>query len=211
MYNMKNILYLGSKSRSRQRLLNEASIQFKVVEQSADETLCDWNKPLRQLVELIALYKMEHVIIPDGKKENDYCFVLTADTLGIDYQGNICGKPIDKEDAIKKIKAYRYGAETGTAFCLEKRIWKSDKWFSEKRIIKFVNATYIFDIPDDWIERYFELSIASGISYMQLSGAVAVEEFGAQFLKTINGSYTAVVGLPMYELREALIEFEFFK
>ena len=78
---MNHILYLGSTSKSRQRLLKEASIPFQLVGQSVDETLCDWNRPLSQLVETIAIYKMEHIILPDGKKEGDYCFVLTADTL----------------------------------------------------------------------------------------------------------------------------------
>ena len=44
---------------------------------------------------------------------------------------------------------------------------------------------------------------------MNVSGAVAIEEFGAQYLKSISGSYTAVVGLPLYEVKEALIDLNF--
>lgn len=191
-------------------LLKQASIPFELAEQEANEADCDWGLPLQQLVESIALHKIKHVILPDGKSKDDISFVLTADTLGLDGNGNICGKPIDKEDAIKKIKSYRNGARTGTAFCLDKRKWSGSSWELDKRIVKFVEAQYIFDVPDHWIERYFELSIDAGINYMNVSGAVAIEEFGAQFLKSLNGSYTAVVGLPMYELREALDELEFF-
>ena len=206
---MENIILLGSKSKSRQRLLSEASIPFKIIEQSVDETILDWNLPLNDLVESIAVYKMEHIILPMGANENETIFVLTADTLGLDSNGNINGKPKDKADAISKIKSYRNGAETGTAFCLDKKIWKNNNWVLDSRIIRFVSAKYLFYVPDNWIERYLQLSIAAGIHYSQVSGAVAIEEFGAQFLKTVEGSYTAIVGLPMYELRESLEELKF--
>lgn len=205
----RNILLLGSKSESRKRLLRDAGIEFKIVDQRADESMCDWRVPLIELVESIAVHKMEHVIMPVGQEDDCY-FVLTADTLGIDSKGNICAKPIDKQDAISKLKSYRFGAETCTAFCLDKKIFKEGSWFVEKRIVNYASGQYIFNVPDDWIERYFELSIKAGIEYTKVSGAVAIEEFGAQFLQHIDGSYTAVVGLPMYELREALIKISFF-
>ncbi len=42
------------------------------------------------------------------------------------------------------------------------------------------------------------------------SGAVAIEDYGAQFLKTVDGSHSAIIGLPLFELREALDELGFF-
>jgi septum formation protein len=209
---MTNILYLASKSKSRQRLLKEAGINFEIIDQNADERSLSWDRPLKELLEIIAIFKMDNIIIPNNlNQENNIIFVLTADTMGVDQNGKIFGKPENKQDAINKIKAYRNGAQTATAFCLDRKIFKNNKWKLEERIINFVSAKYIFDIPDNWIERYFELSLASGINYLQVSGAVAVEEFGAQFLKSVDGSYTTIVGLPMYELREALSKIGFFK
>ena len=45
-----------------------------------------------------------------------------------------------------------------------------------------------------------------------LCGAGVIEGIGQAFLKNINGSYTAVIGLPLFELRQALkkIGFKFF-
>lgn len=207
---MLNTLLVGSKSKSRERLIKESGINFKIVEQDFSENDIPWNLPLENLVKTIALHKMDHVILPLGKKINEHCFVVTADTLGIDSENNICGKPKDKQDAIKKIKSYRNGAQTTTAFCLDKKIWKQNKWEIENRIVKFASAKYIFDVPDNWIDKYIDLSKNSDIDYLKISGAVAIEEFEAQFLKYIQGSYTAVMGLPMYELREALFEIGFF-
>jgi|SRR5579872_4731318 len=200
-----HILLLGSKSQSRQTLLHQAAIPFMLIDQNADETACDWNLPLPQVVASIALHKMEHIIVPDGK-EGDVCFVLTADTLSQDAQGAIHGKPTDRDDAIEKIKAARGGMRTGTAFCLDRKLYKSGKWGVDKRIERYVEAAYEFSVPDAWIDTYLEQSYG-----LICSGAIAIEEYGGLFLKSVNGSYTTIVGLPLYELREALQEIRFFQ
>lgn len=196
-------LYLGSTSRSRQMLLNEAEISFTLLEQSADETQCDWGLSLQQVVENIALYKMDHVLLPQAQ-EGDICFVLTADTLTENKFGEIEGKPIDRVDAVKKLKSARNGVRTETAFCLDRRIYKDNNWLVDVRIRQSVGATYCFDVPDSVIDFYLDNVPVVG------SCAIAIEGFGGQFLKEIDGSYTAVVGLPMYELRETLIKLGFF-
>jgi predicted house-cleaning NTP pyrophosphatase (Maf/HAM1 superfamily) len=40
-------------------------------------------------------------------------------------------------------------------------------------------------------------------------GAGRIEDFGENFLKSVNGSYTTILGLPMFELRRALKEIGF--
>lgn len=199
-----SILYLASKSYSRQVLLKQAGINFKTVEQDADEKGCFSGAVLHEVVTSIALKKMEGVNLPSGNSEGEVVFVLSADTMGVDNSGKICGKPESKESAVEMLRSYRNGAETCTAFCLDKKVWKSGAWHLENRVQSHVRARYIFDVPEDEVERYFKLSIDAGLNYMNVSGAVAIEEFGAQYLKTISGSYTAVVGLPIYEVREAL-------
>lgn len=199
-------LFLGSKSRSRQMLLREAQITFTLVSQDADETMCDWGLPLPKVVEHIARYKMEHVILTDGKQGGENCFVLTADTLGQDKHGNIHGKPLNREDAIAKIKAGRGGSRLCTAFCLHKKIWQSGKWETMTCIEQVVHSEYNFNVPDAWIDVYLEKSFG-----LSASGAIAIEQFGAQFLEIVHGSYTAIIGLPMLELREALTKISFFE
>lgn len=205
MKNTKNQLYLGSKSPSRQMLLRESRIPFSIVSQDADETQCDYTLPLEQLVAAIALHKMDHVILPPGKQEGDVCFVLTADTLSQDKNGTIHGKPVDRADAVAKIKSARNGSRLCTAFCLDRRVWQAGTWQVEKRIEKRVISEYLFYVPDAWIETYLDSSIG-----MQASNAIAIEGYGDQFLKYVHGSYSTIVGLPMFEVREALEEIGFF-
>lgn len=201
---MKNILLLGSKSQSRQMLLREMQIPFLVIEQEADETKCDWRLPLESLVKSIAHHKMNHAVLPTGT-DGAVCFVLTADTLTQDKSGTINGKPIDKDDAIAKIKKGREGTTLCTAFCLDKKIFHEGRWQIEERIENQVHAEYNFIVPDEWIDLYLEKSFG-----LQSSNATAVEGFGSQFLKSINGSYSTIVGLPLFQVRVALERIGFF-
>jgi len=201
---MKNILLLGSKSQSRQTLLRKVQIPFKVVGQDADETQCDWGLPLPQLVQKIALHKMNHVVLPVGQ-DSAICFVLTADTLSQDKSGIIHGKPIDKNDAIIKIKMAREGTYLCTAFCLDKKIWHNGTWHVQDRIEEWVPVEYNFIVPDDWVDIYLEKS-----SGLHTANAIAVAEFGAQFLQEVRGSYSAIVGLPLFQVRKALERIGFF-
>jgi|SRR5690606_19732733 len=201
----KNILYFGSKSQSRRMLLEESRIPFITVDQDADEAQCDWGLPLPQLVLSIALYKMQHVIVPDGKKEGEVCFVLTADTMSHDKMGTIHAKPVDRSDAVAKIKATRQGSFLCTAFCLDKKVWRSGKWVVQERIADVVSAEFIFYIPDNWIDIYLDT-----IPFLNVSGGIAVEQYGNQFLKTVSGSYSTIIGLPLFEVRVALEKLGFF-
>lgn len=198
-----NNLYLASQSESRKKLLQNAGISFQVIEQNSDESKCDWNLPLQQVVEGIARYKMDHIIMPSGK-ENEIAFVLTADTLGVDPKGTIRGKPQDKEQAKEMLKAACGINQCGTAFCLDKKIFINNEWQVAQRHIGYAQATYEFFISDEFIEAYIERAQA-----LKASGAIKVED-GAQFLKMVHGSYSAITGLPMFELWQALITIGFF-
>lgn len=197
---MKNFIYLASKSSSRKKLLEKAGIAFEIIEQDADESQCDWGLPLKKVVESIAQHKMNHVIMPKGT-EGQIAYVLTADTLSFDPTGTIRGKPTDMNDAIAMLKAARGGVNRcGTALCLEKKIFTDGAWHTQKRITRYAEAHYEFEVPDECIDEYIKRANA-----LEAAGAIKIE-YGPQFLKHVHGSYAAIVGLPMYELREALQE-----
>lgn len=201
---MNHILYLASQSPSRQQLLKEAKIPFKLLSQSADEQACDWGLPLDRLVATIALHKMNHVLLPAGKQE-DIIFVLTADTLSQDKNGAIQGKPKNTADAIEKIKNAREGTRLCTAFYLDKKQFRNGAWQLIQREHHVIAAEYHFIVPDAWIERYIQNTIS-----LEVSNAIAVELYGTQFLKDVRGSYSTIVGLPMFEVRESLEKLGFF-
>lgn len=201
---MKHILYLASKSASRKKLLERAGIAFEIIGQDADESQCDWNNELQKVVENIALHKMNHIIMPAGK-EGQIAFVLTADTLSVDTTGAIRGKPADEQEALQMLRnANGPNNRCGTALCIEKKIFKNGAWQTERRIVKYAQATYDFYIPPEYMKKYLYDTGA-----MEAAGAIKIED-APQFVRSITGSYTAIVGLPMFELRQALQEMGFF-
>lgn len=202
---MKPILYLASKSPSRQYLLRESNIPFTLLDQSADETVCDWSLPLSEVVRSIARHKMNSVILPQGQ-EGQVAFILTADTLNQDAAGTIQGKPADKAAARQMIAASRPYVTVATAFCLKKITYTDGAWVTVAERDEVVTSRCEFDIPEQWLERYFAESVIG----FQAAGGMAVEAYGMQFLRSIQGSYSAVIGLPLYEVRTALDALAFF-
>lgn len=197
-------LYLGSTSASRKSLLAAADIPFICLPLDVDEKKCDWTLPLPQLVSTIAAYKMLHVQLPGGH-ESQEIYVLTADTLSQDARGTITGKPTSHDDAREMIRAARNGMITSTAFCLEKKRYTQGHWHTVDCAAQAVQAQYHFEVPEPWLEWY--LTHSRGL---ECSGAIAIEDHGGLFLRDVQGSYTTIAGLPLFELRQALEVMGFF-
>jgi septum formation protein len=198
-----NILYLASKSSSRKELLTRAHIPYRIIEQDADESKCDWSLSLQEVVSSIACYKMEHCILPSGQ-EGLIIFVITADTLGKDATGALSGKSKDMADAIEKLKAANGINYCGTAFCLDRKIYTNGSWQVQERILEYVQARFEWYIREDEMNQYITTSGA-----LDAAGAIKIE-LGQQFLKKVDGSYSTIVGLPMFELCNALKKIGFY-
>lgn len=202
---MSDQIYLASGSKSRQELLRLANLPFVVIAQNANEDQFDRTQGLEQVVRQIAQEKMRCALVPAGQVTGEVCYVLSADTMGTCASGEIFGKPQDQADAIRMLTAFRAGAQTGTAFCLEKRVWVQSGWQVLASVTCYVYASYVFNVPDGMLDLYFKHSMQRfGISYLDVSGAVAIEDYGLQFATNFQGSFTTVMGLPLYELREKL-------
>jgi septum formation protein len=122
-----------------------------------------------------------------------------------DSKGNLHGKPKDRADAIAKLKQARHGNHLATGFCVERRRWDGLQWITEQHLEQVVTADYLFYIPDQWINYYLDTTLG-----LHCAGAAAVEGFGSQFLKRVNGSHSCIIGLPLFEVREALEQLGFF-
>lgn len=207
---MSDFIYLASGSHSRQELLRLANLPFFVVKQTANEEIIKRDGTLQNVVCAIAQEKMRCATLPHGKREGEIAYVLSADTMGVSNSGEIFGKPKDQADAIRMLKSYRSGAQTGTAFCLNKCVWQAGAWQTLAQVTCYVDATYVFNVPDDMLALYFQHTMERfGISYLDVSGAVAIEDYGLQFVTNFQGSFTAVIGLPLYELRQELAKMGF--
>lgn len=201
---MKNILYLASSSASRQHLLRLATIPFQIIDQTADESIISIDQPLQDLVTKLAVLKMKHVIMPVGK-QGDIAFVLTADTMTLDHAGGMHGKPKDRQAAQHMLDGCRAGSRVGSGFCLQKKIFEDGAWVTREEIVGYGSALCVFDVPKSFLDFYLDK-----VPFTKVSGGVTIEGFGEQFVREVSGSYSSIIGLPMYEIREALFKLGFY-
>lgn len=206
----KDILYLGSQSHARSRLLEFAQINYKLLTHSSDEQLTHTLNTFSEKVLAIAQHKMRTLVFPDRSTVTaDYLFALTADTLMRNPQNDqILGKPTDREHAIQMLRMERGRfIDVVTGCCLEKFNYRQGVWESTDIEHWTTSASIEFHVDDDSMDRYLN----AFPFVLQCSGAGVVEDHGLSYLKSIHGSYTAVMGLPLYELRQGLkkLGFEF--
>ena len=222
--NKKDILYLGSQSASRQKLLRDAQIPFKTLDHASDEQIDVLGLSFEEHVLAIAQSKIRSLVLPDPKvlschpgqgpgihlesiQKTFPIFVLTADTLiRLSKTGTIMGKPTSRDHARSMLeREAQEPLEIITGCCLEKMYNESGTWVTREKIHWTTGAMAEFVVSSDQIDAYLDAMPMA----MYCCGAGMVEGFGAQFLKSINGSYSAVIGLPMFELKEALKKLKF--
>ncbi len=197
-------LYLASQSKIRKHLLTLSDISFIELSHGADETACDWTLPAPTVVTAIARLKMDHTTISTSDLSHS-AYVLTVDTLCVDSFGKVHGKPEDEQKAREMIVLWRNGCTVLTGFCLDKKVKQGGAWVTQERVEQTVSSKLTISVPDEWLETYIKKSCS-----LQAAGGVAIEEFGCQFVQSIEGSYSNILGLPLFELRLALTKLNFF-
>lgn len=206
MAKTKDILYLGSQSSVRQRLLKTAGIKFNVLEHQSDECGVELEKDFGKYVLGIAKHKMESLDLPKIEEyKKNAIFVLTADTL-VKVDDHVLGKPEDLDDAKRMLEhMFNKSTEVLTGVCLEKKIFQDGRWLINAEKNWVTSAIIEFWVDEENYDNYFRRLPEAIFS----CGAGRIEDFGQNFVKSINGSYTTILGLPMFELRQALKELGF--
>ena len=183
-------IILASASPRRINFLKGLGLPFQTIPADIDETAQNNELPetfVRRLAREKALAVAKHH--PDA-------VLIGADTV-IDCQGQILGKPADREQALAMLQSLRqmqtHQVITGLALvALNDGI----------DICQASTTTVHFgDLPDPVLQAY----VASG-EPMGKAGAYAIQENGGFLVKKISGSSTNVIGLPMYELITLLLD-----
>jgi septum formation protein len=204
---MFDTLFLCSSS-IRQKLLTDAQIPFICIPHTADETSIPFTESLDTFVRQIAEKKLESIDPNNIKKiPHEALFLLSADTL---VQGTISkkiyGKPENKADAHQIITEISQEPLTVITGCALARYQKQNqKWIKTDKKVFSVGAAISFTIPQEEIELYLKRSPHA----LYAAGATTIENYGALYLQSIQGSYTAVMGLPLFELKEELKKLNF--
>ena len=181
-------IYLASKSPRRRKLLKQLGIKFKSFSVNSIEEFFDGEHPV-ECVKRIALEKMEL-----AKMKVNNGIIITADTIVV-LNKKVLGKPHNEKDAIKILSMLSGKKHTVfTGFCVLNQK-------TNKRVVNYEKTEVEFrKLNKDEIVDYVK-----GGSPMDKAGAYGIQDdFGAVFVKRINGCYYNVVGLPLTNLYNAI-------
>jgi septum formation protein len=187
-----NIIYLASKSPRRRELLRQIGVQYELLMMREVSPRVDVDEvPLRDesahaYVQRIVLLKAAAAMKVMRERRLPTRLILTADTT-VTIDGDVLGKPVDRDDAVRMLK--RLGGQshqvlTAIAVTVDREI----KHVLSTSFVTFAN------LSDDEIKRYVD----SG-EPMDKAGGYAVQGIAARFISKLSGSYSGVMGLPLYE------------
>lgn len=182
-------LYLASASPRRAELLAQVGVPFQLRCRPVDESVLPGESP-EAYVERLARAKA--LAAGEGLAAGD-C-VLGADTTVV-QGGRILGKPADRDEALAMLAALS-GAEH--------RVLTAVAVADGTRCLSTVVATRVWFRPLSATERaaYWDTG-----EPCDKAGGYGIQGLGAVFVSRIEGSYSAVVGLPLCETVELLRAF----
>jgi septum formation protein len=120
--------------------------------------------------------------------------VLSADTA-VAVDDNILGKPVDREQAtgfLQQLSGRIHQVHTAVAVIFDQRV----------EVMLSSTEVAFRELGEDEIRTY----VATG-EPLDKAGAYAIQGRGAAFIRSISGSYSGVVGLPLYETSQLLVKF----
>ena len=180
---------LASASPRRRELIEQLGLTPTVMSADIDETpvvgenTCDY-------VRRLSLGKARKVA--DLTATND--IVLGADTV-IDCRGKIMGKPDSLQqsiDMLSQLSAHTHQVFTGVTLIAGDRC---ESFTVETRVTMRA-------ITEQEVQAYWLSGEPNG-----KAGSYAIQGRGARFIESISGSYSNVVGLPLFETAAMLTDF----
>jgi len=181
------ILFLASASPRRRELLTQIGVPFSLLSVAIDETPGAAEAPdvyVQRLAREKALAGLSLV-------SDDSACVMGADTTVVLDQ-EILGKPVDKADALAML-----GALSGREHEVMTAVALANRSGCEVRLV--TSRVRFRPISADEAEAYW----ASG-EPQDKAGSYAIQGWGAVFVSALEGSYSAVVGLPLCETAQLL-------
>jgi septum formation protein len=187
-------LYLASASPRRRELLTQIGLAHEVLRvpappgedepQHPGESAADYVRRTARDKALRGRDWMKSQALP-------HLPLLAADTTVI-LDGAVLGKPADRDDALRILRALSGAAhEVHTAVA----VWTGDQ------LLEAVSITQVRmrELGHDEIGRYCD----SGEPFGK-AGAYGIQGLAGTFISHISGSYTGVMGLPLFETANLL-------
>lgn len=176
-------IILASASPRRRELLRQIGIEVIVQAVDIDETPREGEAVLDYVGRLAtekALAGREAVVTAEDLP------CLGSDTV-VELEGEILGKPADRDHArriLQKLSSKRHTVHTAVAIVTGER----------QRSLTSSSQVDFMTLDDPQIEAYLATGEAD-----DKAGAYAIQGIAAQFIRHIEGSFSGIMGLPLYE------------
>lgn len=182
-------ILLASGSPRRRELLRQLLLNFSVEAADVDESIISGETPRDYVIRLSREKALAGFKRSDGLKPS-----LGSDTIVL-LDGEIFGKPgsrAEAESMLQRLSGRTHEVYSAVALAL-----------GRDRVMDTLNITAVTfgDIPLDWIRRYCQSD-----EPMDKAGAYAVQGGTGQYIRRIDGSYSGVMGLPLFETAKLLRE-----
>lgn len=193
-------IYLASASPRRRELLKQIGVRFEVLLLRAHPSRCDVDETPqpgenpRDYVLRLARTKAEVGNLAFRTRHLPAYPVLAADTT-VTLDGGIIGKPADRAEAeatLALLAGRHHEVLTAVAMAFD----------GEVEVTLSSSSVEFAPLNAQAIKRY----VASGESHDK-AGAYAIQGRAAGFIARIEGSYSGVMGLPLFETAQLLQKF----
>ena len=181
------MIWLASKSPRRKEILDQMGVLFKTIDVEVDESVLS-RESGTNYVERVALAKAK---AGWEKVEQSSDILISADTSVL-LGERILGKPEDIDDAretLKKLSGKTHMVCTVVCAMTEGKV----------NLARSTSKVTFQKISTEMREAYLETRESLG-----KAGSYAIQGRAAQFISHIEGSYSGIVGLPIYETSQLL-------
>ena len=186
-------MILASASPRRRELIAGCGIDARILPADIDKARLPEESPT-ELVRRLAREKAHAVSVALTSPLEEP--LLAADTIVWDDSGDVLGKPEDEEDACCMLRALSGRTHyVSTGVCL---LVPRDGTVLEHSFVETTEVTF-WDLSEEEIARY----AATG-EPLDKAGAYGIQGLGHMFVKSINGNYDNVVGLPVGRVMRVL-------
>ena len=193
---MKNFVYLASQSPRRRQLLTQIGIQYELLlaspeeDSEALETVMSGELPLTY-VKRVTQLKLDAAVIRMKQRGLPNAPILCADTT-VALGRHILGKPEDAKDALRMLKML-----SGQTH----RVLTAVAVASNRKRAICVSVSQVTFAPMKLSEM--KSYVASG-EPMGKAGAYGIQGLAASYISEIKGSYSSIMGLPLFETAQLL-------
>jgi len=180
-------IILASASPRRRELLKQLAVTFKVAPADIDESIVAGETPTNYVLRMSREKALAGLQQNGGETPS-----LGSDTIVV-LNDKIMGKPESQTEAASMLM--RLSGQTHHVYSAVALASKPDK------VLNTLNITAVSfgKMPMAWIKQYCQSE-----EPMDKAGAYAVQGGAGQYISRIDGSYSGVMGLPLYETSEIL-------